>query len=111
MDEQTKLTHENLLIGLALCKTADHAQVRLALTAAARKIGVATFQTALPDAKLIRARLEHFAWPREDDWSNPTAAARQIDFPAAAVNQGFICLDRQLGQVIAEGAGAGQMNK
>jgi hypothetical protein len=40
-------------------------EVRLALTAA-RKIGVATYQTALPDEKLIRARLEHFAWPRGD---------------------------------------------
>jgi hypothetical protein len=30
------------------------------------KIGVATYQTALPDEKLIRARLEHFAWPGKD---------------------------------------------
>jgi len=52
-------------IGRVLCKTADHAQVRLALNAAARKIGVATCQTALPDPKLICARLAHFAWPRE----------------------------------------------
>jgi predicted nuclease of restriction endonuclease-like (RecB) superfamily len=66
LDERVKLEHENPSIGLVLCKTADHAQVRLALTAAARKIGVATYQTALPDEKLIRARLEHFAWPRED---------------------------------------------
>jgi len=64
LDEQVKLPHENPSIGLVLCKTADRAQVRLALTAAARKIGVATYQTALPDPKLIRARLEHFAWPR-----------------------------------------------
>jgi hypothetical protein len=66
LDDQVKLEHENPSIGLVLCKTADHAQVRLALTAAARKIGVATYQTALPDEKLIRARLEHFAWPRGD---------------------------------------------
>lgn len=66
LDEQVRLAHENPSIGLVLCKTADHAQVRLALTAAARKIGVATYQTGLPDAKLIRARLEDFAWPRED---------------------------------------------
>jgi predicted nuclease of restriction endonuclease-like (RecB) superfamily len=66
LDEQVKLAHENPSIGFVLCKTADTAQVRLALTAAARKIGVATYQTALPDEKLIRARLEHFAWPRED---------------------------------------------
>ena len=40
--------------------------VLLAVPAAARKIGVATYQTALQDAKLIHPRVEHFAWPRED---------------------------------------------
>jgi hypothetical protein len=39
LDEQVKLAHENPSIGLVLCKTADSAQVRLALTAAARKSG------------------------------------------------------------------------
>jgi hypothetical protein len=45
--------------------------VRLAMLAAAgkdrrRHVGRATYQTALPDAKLIHARVEHSAWPRED---------------------------------------------
>ncbi len=58
LDEQIKLPHENPSIGLVLCKCANRVQVRLALTAAADKIGVATYQTALPDTKLIQLRLE-----------------------------------------------------
>jgi len=58
LDEQIRLPHEKPSIGLVLCKSADRVQVRLALTAAANKIGVATYQTALPDEKLIRQRLE-----------------------------------------------------
>ncbi len=65
LDEQVKLEHENPSIGLVLCKTADHAQVRLALTAAARKIGVATYQTALPDERLLRERLRRLPVPKE----------------------------------------------
>lgn len=65
LDEQVKLAHETPTTGLVLCKTADSAQVRLALTAAARKIGVATYQTALPDEKLIRQRLEQLPAPTE----------------------------------------------
>ncbi len=58
LDEQIRLPHEKPSIGLVLCKSADHVQVRLALTTAADKIGVATYQTALPDTKLIQQRLE-----------------------------------------------------
>jgi hypothetical protein len=60
-----KLAHENPSIGLVLCKTADHAQVRLALSAAARQIGVATYQTALPEAKLIQQRRRQLPAPTE----------------------------------------------
>lgn len=70
LDEQIKLPHEKPTIGLVLCKSADSVQVRLALTEAAHRIGVATYQTALPDAELIerrlqQLRLEHF--PDEAD--------------------------------------------
>ncbi len=58
LDEQVRLSHEKPTIGLVLCKSADRVQVRLALTAAANRIGVATYQTALPDPKLIRQRLK-----------------------------------------------------
>jgi predicted nuclease of restriction endonuclease-like (RecB) superfamily len=58
LDEQIKLLHEKPSIGLVLCKSADSVQVRLALTEAANRIGVATYQTGLPDAELIERRLE-----------------------------------------------------
>lgn len=44
--------------------TAEHAEIRL-VPAAAKKIGVATYPTALPDLRLIRRRLEQFAIPQE----------------------------------------------
>ncbi len=67
LDEQVKLPHENPSIGLVLCKTADKSQVRLALTDAATKIGIATYQTALPDQHLIQRRLEQLPQPRAED--------------------------------------------
>ena len=51
LDEQLRFSGKNPSIGLALCKTADKVQICLALTAAANKIGVATYQTALPDER------------------------------------------------------------
>ena len=60
-DEQIRLPHEKPSIGLVLCRSADRVQVRLALTAAAEQIGVATYQTALPDERLIRQRLKQFS--------------------------------------------------
>lgn len=67
LDEQLRLPHENPSIGLVLCKTADHAQVRLALTAAARKIGIATYQTVLPDEHLLEQRLACLPMPQESE--------------------------------------------
>lgn len=58
LDEQARLSHEKPSIGLILCKCANRVQMRLALTEAARKIGIATYQTALPEERLIRQRLE-----------------------------------------------------
>ena len=63
LDEQVRLPHENPSIGLILCRSAKQVQVRLALTPAAKKIGVATYQTALPDEKLIRQRLRQLPAP------------------------------------------------
>ena len=67
LDEQLRLPHENPSIGLVLCKTADHAQVRLALTAAARKIGIATYQTVLPDEHLLEQHLARLPMPQESE--------------------------------------------
>lgn len=58
LDEFVKLPHENPSLGLVLCRSSKSVQVRLALTDAAEKIGVATYQTALPDQSLIRQRIE-----------------------------------------------------
>ncbi|MBI2190693.1 MAG: DUF1016 domain-containing protein [Planctomycetes bacterium] len=67
LDEQIRLPHERPSIGLILCRDADHVQVRLALTPAAKKIGVATYETALPDLRLIRQRLAQFTLPKESN--------------------------------------------
>ena len=66
LDEQIRLKHERPSIGLILCRNADDSQVRLALSPAAKKIGVATYETALPETRLIRQRLEQFSVPKED---------------------------------------------
>jgi len=68
LDEQLRLPHENPSLGLVLCKSADKVQVRLALTAAAiKKTGASTYQTALPDERLIQRRLEQLPHPSETD--------------------------------------------
>jgi predicted nuclease of restriction endonuclease-like (RecB) superfamily len=58
LDEYVRLPHEKPSVGLILCKDAKGVHMRLALTLAARRVGVATYQTALPDEDLIRGRLE-----------------------------------------------------
>jgi len=66
LDAQIRLDSESPSLGLVLCKSADRVQVRLALSAAAEKVGVATYQTALPDEALIRQRLEQLPALPED---------------------------------------------
>jgi predicted nuclease of restriction endonuclease-like (RecB) superfamily len=61
LDEYARLPHEKPSVGLILCKSAKGLHMRLALTLAARRVGVATYQTALPDEELIRERLEKIA--------------------------------------------------
>lgn len=61
LDEYARLPHEKPSVGLILCKSAKGLHMRLALTLAARRVGVATYQTALPDEELIRKRLERIA--------------------------------------------------
>lgn len=67
LDELLRLPHEKPSIGLVLCKSADTVQVRLALSAAAEQVGVATYRTALPDEALIQKRLEQLGLPPDDD--------------------------------------------
>ena len=65
LDEQLRLPHENPSLGLVLCKSADAAQVRLALTEAAQRVGIATYQTALPDEHRLRQRLMQLPMPAD----------------------------------------------
>jgi predicted nuclease of restriction endonuclease-like (RecB) superfamily len=65
LDELIKLPDENPSLGLVLCRSADAVQVRLALTDAAQKIGVATYQTALPDEKRLQQRLMQLPMPAD----------------------------------------------
>jgi predicted nuclease of restriction endonuclease-like (RecB) superfamily len=58
LDENVRLPHERPSVGLVLCKSAGGMQMRLALTLAARRVGVATYQTALPNEQLIMQRVE-----------------------------------------------------
>lgn len=67
LDEFIKLPDENPSLGLVLCRSADAVQVRLALTEAAEKIGVATYQTALPNGRLIRERMKQLPELLEGD--------------------------------------------
>jgi len=57
LDEQERRMHEKPSIGLILCKSKNNEQVRLALSAAASKIGVATYKTALPSEEHLREYL------------------------------------------------------
>ena len=61
LDERLRLPHEKPAVGLVLCRSADRFQLRLALSTAAKKVGVATYQTALPDERQIRERLGHLS--------------------------------------------------
>jgi len=63
LDEQTKLTHENPSIGLILCKSKNDETVKLAISQAARKIGIATYQTKLVDTKLVIKKLRQIELP------------------------------------------------
>ena len=59
LDEYVRLPHERPSVGLILCKNAGGGvQMRLALTLAARRVGVATYQTVLPDEQLLMQRME-----------------------------------------------------
>lgn len=65
LDEQEKRKHEMPSIGLILCKSKDQEQVRLALTVAASKIGVATYKTSLPDEKKLKEYLRKLPIPED----------------------------------------------
>ena len=65
LDEQIKHDHENPSVGLILCKSKNNETVRLAISQAVRKIGVASYQTKLPDTKLLTEKLHQIKFPKE----------------------------------------------
>ena len=69
LDEQEKREHEKPSVGLILCKSKDKEQVRIALTAAASKIGVAAYKTAFPDEKKLKEHLRKLPLNKNEDLS------------------------------------------
>lgn len=60
LDEKVRLPDEKESIGLILCKSKNHEEVRFALAKTVSPVKVATYKTKLPDKKLIMRRLEQF---------------------------------------------------
>ena len=60
LDEKARLPDESESIGLILCKSKNHEEVRFALAKTLSPIKAATYRTKLPDEKLIMKRLEQF---------------------------------------------------
>ncbi len=60
LDEKARLPDEKESIGLILCKSRNHEEVRFALAKTLSPVKVATYRTKLPDRELIIKRLEQF---------------------------------------------------
>lgn len=60
LDEKVRLSHEKESIGLILCKSKNHEEVRFALAKTTSPVKVATYQNQLPDKEMIIKRLEQF---------------------------------------------------
>ncbi len=60
LDEKVRLPDEKESIGLILCKSGNHEEVRFALVKTLSPVKVATYKTKLPSKELILKRLEQF---------------------------------------------------
>lgn len=60
LDEKVRLPDEKESIGLMLCKSGNHEEVRFALAKTLSPVKVAIYKTKLPDKELILKRLEQF---------------------------------------------------
>ena len=60
LDEKVRLSDEKESIGLVLCKSKNHEEVRFALARTMSPIKVASYKTKLPDKEMILKRLEQF---------------------------------------------------
>jgi predicted nuclease of restriction endonuclease-like (RecB) superfamily len=63
LDGKVRNTNENPSIGLILCKSKEHDEVKFALAKTVSPIKVATYTKKLPDKKLILKRLENIKIP------------------------------------------------
>ncbi|MBU1945736.1 MAG: DUF1016 family protein [Nanoarchaeota archaeon] len=70
LDEKVKLPDEKESIGLILCKSKNHEEVRFALAKTLSPIKVATYTTKLPDKNLILKRLEMIKLPNNAEESD-----------------------------------------
>ena len=66
IDKYIKLHDESPSIGLILCKSKNDETVKLAISQAARKMGIATYQTMLPETKLIEQKLHNIKFQIDD---------------------------------------------
>ena len=60
LDEKIRMSDERESIGLILCKSKNHEEVRFALAKTLSPVKVALYKTKLPDKELILKRLEQF---------------------------------------------------
>jgi len=60
LDEKARLPDEKESIGLILCKSKNHEEVKFALAKTTSPVKVAVYKTKLPDKGLILKRLEQF---------------------------------------------------
>jgi len=60
LDEKVKMPDEKESVGLILCKSKNHEEVKFALAKTVSPVKVATYKIKLPDKKLILKRLEQF---------------------------------------------------
>ncbi len=65
LDEKIRFPSEKESIGLILCKSKNHEEVRFALAKTMSPVKVAVYKTKLPDKKLILKRLEQFRLTNE----------------------------------------------
>ncbi|RLG14073.1 MAG: DUF1016 domain-containing protein [Candidatus Nanohalarchaeota archaeon] len=71
LDEKARMADEKESIGLILCKSKNHEEVRFALAKTLSPVKVAVYKTKLPDKKLILHKLEQIMVDKELNRKNP----------------------------------------
>jgi len=68
LDDKVRLPNEKESIGLILCKSKNHEEVRFALAKTLSPMKVATYTMKLPDKEMIMKRLEQFNMYVKNKW-------------------------------------------